>query len=109
VGVNPARNAHGGYHIPWYQSQQADSILAVAKKSSSYAHDPALVALGDAIRRLRQSGNKSQESLALEAGLDRSYLGGIERGEHNFALINLVKIAACLNLAPSALLAAAGL
>jgi transcriptional regulator with XRE-family HTH domain len=81
----------------------------VAKKSPSYAYEPSLVALGDAIRRLRLSIDKSQEALALEADLDRSYVGGIERGEHNFAMINLVKIANCLRISPSALLAEAGL
>lgn len=35
----------------------------------------------------------SQETLAFEAEIDRSYLGGIERGEHNVALTNLVKLA----------------
>lgn len=51
----------------------------------------------------------SQEALALEAGLDRSYVGGIERGEHNFALINLFKIAHILRIHSSTLLAEAGL
>lgn len=39
----------------------------------------------------------SQEALADEAGIDRSYMGGIERGEHNLALININKIAKALN------------
>ena len=37
-------------------------------------------------------------------GIDRSYLGGIERGEHNLALMNLIKIASALNITPSDLL-----
>lgn len=39
----------------------------------------------------------SQEALADEAGIDRSYMGVIERGEHNLALINIKKIALALN------------
>jgi transcriptional regulator with XRE-family HTH domain len=35
----------------------------------------------------------SQEALAHDAGIDRSYLGGIERGEHNVAVVNLLKLA----------------
>jgi len=50
----------------------------------------------------------AQETLALETELDRSYLGGIERGEHNLALINLLKIAKALKTSPSALLNEAG-
>jgi transcriptional regulator with XRE-family HTH domain len=31
-------------------------------------------------------------------GIDRSYVGGVERGEHNVALVNLLKIAVALNI-----------
>jgi transcriptional regulator with XRE-family HTH domain len=46
----------------------------------------------------------SQEALAAEAGLDRSYMGGIERGEHNLTAMNFVKIATALDIRPSKLL-----
>jgi len=46
--------------------------------------------------------------LAVDAGLDRSYVGGIERGEHNLSLINLQRIASALGTKPSQLLQAAG-
>ena len=78
-------------------------------KSASYAYAPPLLALGAAIRRARIGASISQEALAHEAGLDRSYMGGIERGEQNLALINLVKIAGGLGISASALLASAGL
>lgn len=81
----------------------------VPTKSASYAYAPPLLALGAAIRRTRQSLNLSQEALTHEAGLDRSYMGGVERGEQNVALINLVKIAQSLGVTPSVLLASAGL
>jgi len=55
----------------------------MAKPSPTYADDPVLVALGEAIRRARIGIGLSQEVLAVDAGLDRSYMGGIERGEHN--------------------------
>jgi transcriptional regulator with XRE-family HTH domain len=47
--------------------------------------------------------------LALEIGLDRSYLGGVERGEHNIALINLLKISGALGVPCGVLLDSAGL
>ncbi|MBL0924301.1 MAG: helix-turn-helix transcriptional regulator [Sphingomonadaceae bacterium] len=48
------------------------------------------------IRRLRVARNVSQERLAFDAGVDRSYLGGIERGEQNPSVDTLEKIAAIL-------------
>lgn len=49
----------------------------------------------------------SQEQLALEASLDRSYAGQVERGEKNLGFTNLLKIANALDLEPSELLARA--
>jgi len=47
-------------------------------------------------------------SLADKADIDRSYMGGIERGEHNIAIINLLKIANALGTKASLLLDKAG-
>lgn len=57
-----------------------------------------LVALGSAIRKCRLEKNISQERLALLAGVDRSYLGRVERGDNNAATLTLVKIAAALGM-----------
>lgn len=54
---------------------------------------PALIKLGLRIRELRQEKGYSQEDFAYEIGLDRTYMGGIERGERNIAAINLIRIA----------------
>ena len=54
---------------------------------------------GDKVRRLRaQKGITSQMELALKVGLDRTYIGGIERGERNVALRNIEKIAKALGV-----------
>lgn len=45
---------------------------------------------------LRQRAGFSQEAFAAEAGLDRAYYGGIERGERNVAARNLIRIAQVL-------------
>ena len=63
-----------------------------------------LILFGVGLRSLRTSAGLSQEELAERAGIDRSYLGGIERGEHNLALINIVKLAIALKLPPHKLL-----
>jgi len=76
----------------------------MAKSSVHTGNEPALVAFGSAVRELRLSRNLSQEALADLAGLDRSYTGGIERGEHNVALINIQRIAQALNIKISALM-----
>ena len=81
----------------------------MAKPSPQFAGDPVLVALGEAIRRARTGADLSQEALAVDADLDRSYMGGIERGEHNLTVMNIVKIANALKLKPSTLLESAGL
>lgn len=62
------------------------------------------IIFGESLRKLRVQADFSQEELAERAGIDRSYLGGIERGEHNLALINIIKIAKALNLPPHKLL-----
>ena len=79
----------------------------MAKPSPTFAGDTTLVALGAAIRQVRSDAGLSQEALAVDANLDRSYMGGIERCEHNLTLMNLVKIADALQLKPSKLLALA--
>lgn len=59
---------------------------------------PALVKLGDNIRELRKSKGLSQEAFADSVGLDRTYMGGIERGERNIATLNLIRIAMTLRV-----------
>ena len=59
--------------------------------------DPTLVALGKAIRQIRLSKNISQEKLALLAEVDRSYVGRVERGDNNVAILTLAKLAVALD------------
>ncbi len=59
--------------------------------------DKNLVRLGNAIREIRKAKGFSQEELAYKAQVDRSYVGGIERGERNVSFITLVKLAQCLS------------
>ena len=53
---------------------------------------------GRRLRKLRTEKGLSQEALALDCDLDRTYIGGIERGERNVSLINIEKIAVALDV-----------
>jgi transcriptional regulator with XRE-family HTH domain len=53
---------------------------------------------GTRIRELRAARGLSQEALALACDLDRTYIGGIERGERNVSLVNIEKIATALGV-----------
>lgn len=69
------------------------------------ARDPR-VRFGLKLIEVRKTRGWSQERLALESGLARSYLGGVERGQRNIALLNIFKLAEALGVEPSLLLEA---
>jgi transcriptional regulator with XRE-family HTH domain len=62
------------------------------------AREPDLVTLGSRIRALRTERGWSQEGFADRCGLDRTYIGGIERGERNLAVLNLLRITRTLGV-----------
>ena len=76
---------------------------------SPNAKEPVLVAFGEAVRAARAAKGISQEELAHRSGIDRSYLGAIERGEQNAGLLHLSRIAQALNSSLLELVAVAGL
>lgn len=65
--------------------------------------DPYLDILGQRIRARRRELGLSQEGLAHAAGLDRSYVGRIERGEHNLTFVALVRLARAMECDVAAL------
>lgn len=53
---------------------------------------------GERVRELRKQKGLSQEALAFTCDLDRTYIGGVERGERNISLINIHRIARALDV-----------
>lgn len=51
---------------------------------------------GARVREIRKSKGLSQETLALICELDRTYIGGVERGERNISIVNMYKISHAL-------------
>ena len=66
--------------------------------------DKILKCFGANVRLERERNRFSQEELAERCGLHRTYIGGVERGERNIGLINLVRISQALEVQPSHLI-----
>lgn len=60
------------------------------------AEQAVLLEFGRRVRRARDARGWTQEDLAEKANLDRTYVGAIERGERNLALLNINKLAVAL-------------
>ncbi|MGR3894361.1 helix-turn-helix domain-containing protein [Pseudomonas sp. 1176_21] len=81
----------------------------MARISATLDTDGSLKKLGAAIRARRLALALSQEALADAAGVDRSHMGKIERGERNVTFLNLLRIAGAVGCKPSELLVDASL
>jgi len=66
--------------------------------------DKNLKRFGARVREERERLGISQEELADRAALHRTYIGGVERGERNLGLLNVIRIARALGVAPATLL-----
>jgi transcriptional regulator with XRE-family HTH domain len=65
------------------------------------------VRFGERLRGTRQKKGLSQEKLADLAGLHRTYVSGVERGERNISLLNIERLAIALNVTMSDLMPSA--
>ena len=70
----------------------------VPRPSPRYAQAPELVAFGAAVRQRRLTLGLSQEALADDAGIDRSYMSSVERGGQNVGLVLAAQIARALEV-----------
>ena len=82
--------------------------MILMPRISGKSGDPVLIALGDAIRHARADREISQEALADAAGIDRSHMGKIERGERNVTVLNVKRVAGALGLSIAVLFERAG-
>lgn len=71
------------------------------KQITDLKRSSVLEAFGQAVRECRKAQGFSQESFAHYCGLDRSYMGGVERGERNITLTNIERIISALQMKPS--------
>ena len=60
--------------------------------------DEGLIRFGERVRALRTRIGLSQEQLAEKAGIHRTYVGGVERGERNLGLKNVFRLAKALGV-----------
>ena len=70
--------------------------------SDRFAH-PGRHLFGQRVRALREHRGLSQEALADQSGLHRTYISSIERGQRNVGLDNVLRIASALGVPASAL------
>ena len=77
--------------------------------SPKYAQDPALLALGAAIRLTRLEQGLAQEELAFRSQIERSYMSSIERGMQNVGVMTLVRLAKELEISLASLISKAEL
>jgi len=60
--------------------------------------DSTLVRLGENLRKVREERGWSQEELAFKAGVHRTYVGGVERGEYNVTILTLRRFTRALGI-----------
>jgi DNA-binding XRE family transcriptional regulator len=87
----------------WPDRILTHSIISLQGRGEMKAIDPKIL-FGLRLVEIRREKGWSQERLALESGLARSYLGSVERGQRNIALLNIFKLAEALEVAPTVLL-----
>lgn len=97
-------------YLTWFDRTTVATIPGVMPTPSpTHAGDPALMALGAAIRSARKARGVSQEALADASVVERAYMSAIERGLQNVSLMTLMRVAKALDLTLAQLLGRAGI
>ena len=84
-------------HSPWLRGPEMMTI-------GTMPDSDILLRFGERVRKLRKECGWSQEEFADNCGLDRTYVGGIERGERNLSLVNIARLAKALDAPISAVM-----
>lgn len=80
-------------------ASSGNDSAAAERGAEALERDASVRALfGERVRRLRKERGYSQERFAMLSGLDRSYFGGVERGERNVSLDNIAAISRALDV-----------
>jgi DNA-binding XRE family transcriptional regulator len=103
---------HDELKITWFRFSFAATLLSMANQTiragrprGSTTSDPVVAqAFGAAVRSVRTRLGVAQEALALQAKVERSHLGKIERGEHMPTLVLVLKIARALQVSSADLM-----
>ena len=85
-----------GTYTPWLYTRQAGNLILM--KARKPAPQSARIRLAANLRAVRASLGISQEELADRAGVDRTFVGSVERRERNISLDNIERLAHALNL-----------
>lgn len=84
----------GGTYSPWTDSPNFSDASQVGNIKTQRLKEK----FGARVRQLRAERLLSQEAMAHRCDLDRSYIGGVERGERNISLVNIHRIADALGV-----------
>lgn len=90
-------------YCPWRLRQPIGLVVSMSIKrdeqTAKYSR-----AFGEAVRRTRKRTGKAQDRFAIQAGIDRAFFSGVERGVRNPTLITIWRIAMALETTPSKLI-----
>jgi DNA-binding XRE family transcriptional regulator len=78
-----------GFQTPWFQTPLLSSIRGMPRAASVPLPLPLRLVFARNIRLMRIHAGMSQERMAAEAGLDRAFVGTLERGQRNISIDNI--------------------
>jgi len=86
------------YKCPLIIDRRIDVKGANVRPVNNHSPDTLKLAYGDTLRKFRLASGLSQMKVAAKADISLTYLGDVERGQRNVALINIVGIARALDI-----------